>query len=126
MSRKSSRDIAFKLVYQYLFNKDVSFFDAIESFEIEPESEDYNFIKDLYTGVVDNYDSLTKTISDNLVDYKLDRVYKLDLAILLVACYELKQGESAGIAINEAVELAKNSEFIKKHLSADFTSFFKV
>jgi len=29
-------------------------------------------------------------------------------------------------SLREAVELAKNSEFIKKHLSADFTSFFKV
>lgn len=29
-------------------------------------------------------------------------------------------------SLREAVELAKNSEFVKKHLSADFTSFFKV
>lgn len=107
MSRKSSRDIAFKLIYQYLFNKNIDFYDIIQNFEVDTQSDDYDFIKSLYFGVIDNFDNLMQTVSNNLVDYKIDRVYKLDLAILLLACFELKNGESAGIAINEAVELAK-------------------
>ncbi len=108
MSRKSSRDIALKLVYQYLFSKDIDFYQAVDSFEVDRESEDFKFIDTLYNGVVDNYDDIVKIIVDNLVDYKLERVYKLDLAILLVATYETKYlNESAGIVINEAVEFAK-------------------
>lgn len=108
MSRKSSRDIAFKLIYQYMFNKEIDFNQAIDSFELDRESEDYKFVETLFQGVVDNYDALVETVSQNLVSYKLDRVYKLDLAVLVLAVFEIKYlNENPSIAINEAVELAK-------------------
>ena len=108
MSRKSSRDIAFKLIYQYMFNKEIDFNQAIDSFELDRESEDYKFVETLFPGVVDNYDALVETVSQNLVSYKLDRVYKLDLAVLVLAVFEIKYlNENPSIAINEAVELAK-------------------
>ncbi len=108
MSRKSSRDIAFKLIYQYMFNKEIDFNQAIYSFELDREGEDYKFVETLCLGVVDNYDALVEVVSQNLVSYKLDRVYKLDLAVLVLAVFEIKYlNETPGIAINEAVELAK-------------------
>ena len=108
MSRKSSRDIAFKLIYQYMFNKEIDFNQAIDSFELDREGEDYKFVETLFQGVVDNYDALVEVVSQNLVSYKLDRVYKLDLAVLVLAVFEIKYlNETPGIAINEAVELAK-------------------
>ena len=108
MGRKSSRDVAFKLVYQQLFSENVDFEQAMDSFEIERESEDFDFIHTLYHGVVDNFDDLKIVVEQNLVDYNLNRIYKLDLAILLLAVYEIKYlNATEGIVVNEAVELAK-------------------
>ena len=44
----------------------------------------------------------------NLINYKLDRICKTDLAILIVAIYELNYlKEPIKVVVNEAVELAK-------------------
>ena len=50
-----------------------------------------------------------KIIKDNVTGYELERVYKVDLAILVLAVYELKftVGVVPSIIINEAVELSK-------------------
>lgn len=110
MSRKSARDVAFKIVFGYLFNKELNFDTFVkETVESELSEEDLSFVKKIYNGVVDQYPQLSETISSNLKDYKLERIYKVDLAILLVAVYELKNTPetTASIVANEAVELAK-------------------
>ena len=52
---------------------------------------------------------LDKQIEEVSVGWKLNRMSKVDLAILRLAAYELLLDENipTGVAINEAVELAK-------------------
>ena len=49
------------------------------------------------------------TIKLNSIGYEVDRIFKIDLAILVVAIYELKFDKTnpVGVVVNEAVELAK-------------------
>ena len=56
-----------------------------------------------------NKEEITEKISSNLkTNWKLERISKIDLAILKLAIYELKYTEIPfKVAINEAVELAK-------------------
>lgn len=109
MSRKTARDTLFKLVFGYLFNKDVDFSAAITSIETQVTNEDLEYVKSTYEGIVSHEQELNDIIEYNLVGYKLDRVYKLDLCILLVATYELKYTPDvpSSVIINEAVEIAK-------------------
>ena len=49
-------------------------------------------------------------IKSNVVGYEVDRIYKIDLAILVLAIYELKFASGdvqPSVVINEAVELSK-------------------
>ena len=108
MSRKKSREYAFRLVFEKFFHEpdaDLEFAD--EDFVIN--DEDKVFVNELIGGVNEHYDEILSIINDNIVGYTLDRVYRIDLAILVLAVFELKfyPGSTKEIVINEAVELAK-------------------
>ena len=109
MSRKKSREYAFKLVFEKFFHEpdlDLEFDDE----EFVLSDEDRTFVNDLISGINDNYENIIQTIKDNLVNYEIERIYKIDLAILVLAVYELKYSNcevQASIVINEAVELSK-------------------
>ena len=61
----------------------------------------------MFEGVVANAEELDASIASHLRGWTIERVSKVDLAILRLGAYELKLGEvPAGIVINEAVELA--------------------
>ena len=107
MSRKKSREYVFRLVFEKFFHEpsiDLEFTD--EDFVFT--DEDKSFANELIGGINEHYDELINTIKDNTVGYELERIYKVDLAILVLAIYELKFTETPrNIIINEAVELAK-------------------
>ena len=67
------------------------------------------YIKDAIFGIEKNKEDILQQIEKNLKsDWKLERISKIDLAILKLAIYELKYTEIPfKVAINEAVELAK-------------------
>ena len=71
--------------------------------------ENFNFIKDIYLGVVNEYTNLIDIIAKNTKGYTVERLFKVDLAILLIASYEIKYYKQTPVNIvaNEAVELAK-------------------
>ena len=107
MSRKKSREFAFRLVFEKFFHEpeiDVVFDDN----DIELDDQDRVFANSLIGGVNEHYDDILDIIKNNTIGYELDRIYKVDLAILVLAVYEIKYSETpANIVINEAVELSK-------------------
>jgi len=107
MSRSNARESVFKLIFEYVFNKekDVDLFDEIKLEQIAEQS----YITEMYNGIINNYDELCKIIADSSQGFAFDRIYKVDLAILLVALYEIKYMESipVKVSINEALNLAK-------------------
>ena len=103
MSKRSeAREIAFKTIYSKFFN--------IDEENLEPNlpsnNELTNKIVDCY---ITNNAEINNLISANLKGYTLERVYKIDLAILVVAIIELNyiKENPTQVIINEAVELAK-------------------
>ena len=56
-----------------------------------------------------HFDELKDIVSKNIKGYTLDRLFKVDLAILIMVAYELKfyKENPVKIVANEAVELAK-------------------
>ena len=67
-------------------------------------------VNDEINGVIQKYDELCGFISENSEGFAFDRIYKVDLAILLVALYEIKYMKSipVKVSINEALNLAKS------------------
>ncbi len=112
MNRTAIREQAFKLVYSLEIQKQEDLNEAIELYEESNEITDENaktYIKDVILGIQKNKDEITKNIKENLkAEWKLERISKIDLAILKLAIYELQYTEIPfKVVINEAVELAK-------------------
>lgn len=110
MSRKLARETSFKLVFEYIFSNQKNPL-TLEDFLVDAKlnEDDANYVKQNYEGITANYDQIIKIIEDNLKGYTLNRVYKVDLAILCLAVYEIKFAKTLDpkIVINEAVELSK-------------------
>ena len=56
-----------------------------------------------------HYDELLEKISGSIEKFALDRLYKVDLAILLLAVYEISYVDSVPfkVSVDEALSLAK-------------------
>ncbi len=107
MSRTGARDVGFKLVFQYLFSKDFDLEDFLKECEIDDSEKEYSL--SVLNAVKNNIDVLNEKLNNSLKnDLKLNDLYTLDHAILLVSMAQIDYlQEPKGIVINEAVRTAK-------------------
>ena len=109
MSRSSARESVFKLVFEYLFNKEKDIDLLEEIINDEKNKNEIGYIKEVYNGVVSHHDEIIEEIKKVSEGFKIDRIFKVDLAILVVAIYEMKYVSSIPnrVSVNEALNLAK-------------------
>lgn len=109
MSKILTRETLMKLVYGLSFSDQVSldnFYEVLSDENIDDFDREY-IVKSL-DEIKEKYTNYVSVIEKNLVNFKLDRISKTDLAILVVALFELEKKEySEKIIINEAVNLSK-------------------
>lgn len=111
MGRKKARDNAFKCIYQLEF-EDKKALEKILSYcyvENENEEEEKEYIESVLHGVVDNLERIDQVILSKLKNWTIQRIAKIDLAILRLAVYEILYVSDIPnkVSANEAVELAK-------------------
>lgn len=108
MSRRDARDIAFKLVFEYAFNQRENV-EELEEYCAAMEADDVAYVKEIYFGITSHYDELVSKISDNAEKFAVDRLFKVDFAILLLAIYEITYVDSVPfkVSVDEALNLAK-------------------
>ena len=71
--------------------------------------EDTAYIDDKTKDILDHIDEIDADIDRISEGWKTSRMAKVDLTILRIAVYEIRyEGLPTGVAINEAVELAKD------------------
>ncbi|MFV0313528.1 MAG: transcription antitermination factor NusB [Anaerotignum sp.] len=113
MSRRNARKNAFFLLFQMDFNKSDEYEEVKEIFfseKDEPvEEEDKEFILREVEGTRNYMEEIDALIEEYAKGWNVKRMSKVDLAILRLAVYEIRFSEETpvGVAINEAVELAK-------------------
>ena len=107
MSRRDARDIGFKLIFSYTFDKEENN-DVLEEYLATVDADDGAYIREIYKGVVSHYDELMEEIGKYAEGYDATRIYKVDLAILLLAVYEIKFMENIPfkVSVDEAVNIA--------------------
>jgi len=125
MNRTQARAAAMKLVYEWEMGGDGGDDTCRELLEIKPGEDETEYMQAIFEGVRDNRAALDEKIERFAHGWKLDRLSKVDLAILRVAAYELAQGkEPSGAVIQEAVQLSekystdKASSFVNGVLGA--------
>ena len=109
MSRSYARECAFKLVFEYLFTKEKNQ-TALDDFLQEDKNKaEVGYISEVYNGVVEKFDVLNEKLTEASHAFAIDRIFKVNLAILLVALYEMMFISSIpkNVSINEALELSK-------------------
>ncbi len=75
--------------------------------------EERYYFEDLIEGVTENIKELDKKINQQAIDWKIERMAFVDRNILRIALYEIAHDIPVGVAINEAVELAKEYSDVK-------------
>lgn len=110
MSRKISRELGMKMVYQMDMTKEYTN-EKIEEFieEHSHENCDSQYLVDLGNKIIENKEDIDSIISTHSTKWKINRIAKVDLSILRVAIAEIKYMDNIPfkVAINEGIELAK-------------------
>lgn len=111
MKRTETRELTFRLIYSSEIQKNMDE-EQIELFLAENDIEEKTEIKyvtEVFTGIKENKEEIVKLIENNLKEkWTIDRLSKIDFAILQVAIFELVFSKLPyKVVINEAVELAK-------------------
>lgn len=111
MKRTETRELAFRLIYSIEIQKNMDE-EQVELFLQENEiekKEEVEYIKQVFTGIKENKEEILSLIENNLKEkWSVDRISKIDFAILEVAIFELIYSKLPyKVVINEAVELAK-------------------
>ena len=106
--RSELREVIMKVIYQVNILEDTKLEynvdDLIkEQFEVENE-----FVNDSVHGIIEHQKDINVLANKYLNDWKMDRLNKVDQAILSLGIYKLIYTETPSIvAINEAIELSK-------------------
>ena len=93
--------------------------------ELEVEND---FVKEIVNGVKTNQKEISDIANTYLVDWEIDRLSKVDKAILSVGIYELLYTKTPPIvAINEAIELAHkySDEKVVKMINGTLDKIYK-
>lgn len=76
---------------------------------IAPKKDDVAYIQNKFQSTLEYLEQIDAMIESVSEGWKLKRMFKVDLAIMRLAVYEMKYDEEipVSVAINEAVEIAK-------------------
>ena len=109
MSRKSARAAAVQMVYEQMLGGEGGEETLRGLIEFTPEEDDQAYIDSLLKGVAARAEELDGQIEKCLKGWTLDRIAKVDRAVLRVAAFELCHDRQTpdAVVINEAVALAQ-------------------
>lgn len=123
MTRSAIREHIFKIIFRTQFHNETELEEQIDLYFCNPakddeidldlkntSEEDYNYIKDKVTNIIDKISEIDEIIDSNSEGWPVSRLGKAELAIMRLAIYEMKYDDDipVNVAINEAIELAKN------------------
>lgn len=114
MNRSKLREKVFRLVFRVAFNDREELEQQTELFFGDEEQEgmtekEQKQVQDKFDGVVAHLEEIDAMINEKSTGWNVSRLGKVELAILRLAIYEIVYDDNipGSVAINEAVELAK-------------------
>lgn len=112
MSRRELREQIFKLLFRIEFNNPEDMPEQEKLFfedDCKADGADAEYISTKYHKIEDKLETIDKMLNEKTENWITSRMGKVDLTILRLAVYEIAFDEEVptGVAINEAVELAK-------------------
>lgn len=110
MGRKQAREGTMKILYQMEVNEDFSE-EALDIYfnNFDFDESEKKYIVDAMAKIRENLESIDKYIESYSEGWNLNRLAKIDLAVLRIAIYEILYRDDipVEVSINEAIEIAK-------------------
>ena len=102
---EDSMEAQFELFYKYAGTES----DISDDESFVPSEEDEKYIEVKYNAIISHIDEIDAFIDEISDSWKITRMNRVDVNILRLALYEMLFDDDipVGVAINEAVELAK-------------------
>ncbi|MBO8424262.1 MAG: transcription antitermination factor NusB [Firmicutes bacterium] len=115
--RKKARDGVYKLIYEFLFSGEANERTFAIMTAADMPAEELDYMKRAYYGVIEHIDELKSIVAQYAVGFDIARIYKPDLAALVLAIFEMKYMDDIplNVSISEAVELVKIYSTEKSH-----------
>lgn len=112
MGRSELREHIFRILFRIEFQPKEEMEEQLALYLEELESAkdtEKEYIRTKYAAIVEKVEMIDEKINASVTGWKTSRMGKVDLTILRLAVYEIEWDEEVpqGVAINEAVELAK-------------------
>ena len=113
MTRREIRELIFKMVFRVEFHDEEEIPEQLRLFMDTLESageEDRAYIEHKVQEILAHLDEIDAIIDSSAQNWKTSRMAKVELTLIRLAVYEIRYEEDipTGVAINEAVELAKS------------------
>lgn len=107
-NRSELREIIMKVLYQVSIYDEAKVDYDIDDLIYEALDIENSFVTDTVNGVIEKKRDIYKMANKYLKDWKIERLNKVDQAILSIGIYELMYTETPSVvSINEAIELSK-------------------
>ena len=108
MARLIAREAAMQLVFEQIFGGEGETEALVDLIDYTPGESDRKYIDMVVAGVKENRADLDAEISACLRGWTIQRLSRVDLAILRLSVFEMKHGDiPAAVSINEAIELTR-------------------
>ena len=112
MGRSELREHIFKMLFLVEFNGEEEMPEQVELYLDQIENlteENREYIEKKHAAIAGKVEEIDELLNLHTTGWKSTRMFFLDLCILIIAVFDIKWDEDvpAGVAINEAVELAK-------------------
>ncbi len=107
MRRRAARELAFQLTYEMVMTGAYNL-DTKEELLVGADEDSREYVLSVTGGIEKHKSELKELIVKYARGYEYDRIYKTDLAVLFLACYEIVYTDTPqAVVVNEAVEIAK-------------------
>lgn len=110
LSRHESRELAYKLIFAFDFNREENPEDLYNTYIEESGELSSEISHELFAGTAGNIEKIDIIIQEYSPTRKVSRIAKAAVTALRLAIYEMTREENptpAVVAINEAMELVK-------------------
>lgn len=107
-NRSELREVIMKVIYQVLIYDNTNLSYDVKDLIKEQLDVENDYVDVMVAGILEKKEELYQLANKYLVDWKMERLNKVDQVIICIGIYELIHTETPAIvAINEAVELSK-------------------
>lgn len=112
MTRRESREHIFRMLFYKEFHNKEELEEQVDyyiSLIETAKEEEILFLKKRFFSILEKIEEIDAIIEEASSGWRINRMGKVDLTIMRLAVYEVEYDEEIpiGVAINEAVELAK-------------------